>query len=648
MYRSRPVRRLPPTTPFARFEKQDATQSLAGRFEQQVRLHGSRIAVKTKRESLTYNRLNGAANRLARALVGQVGRHEPPAALLFKQGPGLITANLAALKIGKPFVQMDYTMPRERAARVLENSQANIVVTDREHLALARALARDHVAVINLDDLSDGLAEANLEISVSPDQVAYIHYTSGTTGEPKGVASNHRSELNSIRLKTNALNISPADRISVLRSNNVGATSDALLGLLNGAALFPLELREAGLAGLTAWLIDEEITVLTCVASVFRYAVRALGPNQRFSRIRLVHVGGETFYKSDVELYKKSFPDSCLLVNRLGISETKTATYFFIDKNSVVEESTVPVGYPLDGYEISIRDEQGQAVRANCVGEIAVKSPYLAIGYWRRPDLTRERFLEDPAGGDSRVYLSGDLGYLRPDGCLVHVGRKDFQAKIRGHRVELAEVETALLDIAGIRQAAVVAQDEENGNTRLVAYVAHDDRQSPTVSALRALLQEKLPSYMIPATFIFMQHLPLTASGKIDRRMLLAPRRGRDNLENRFVAPRSALETVLARLWCEVLQLEEIGVDDNFAELGGDSLLASHIASRLNDLFSLSQPVKTLFETPTVTALAAFVSAQERLPGEAERIAAAVLKVAEMSSEEVAKALADAGQGHDG
>jgi acyl carrier protein len=384
------------------------------------------------------------------------------------------------------------------------------------------------------------------------------------------------------------------------------------------------------------------------VASVFRYAVRALGPNQQFSRIRLVHVGGEPFYKSDVELYKKSFPDSCLLVNRLGISETKTACYFFIDKNSEVEEPTVPVGYPLDGYELSICDEQGQAVGANCVGEIAVKSSYLAIGYWRRPDLTQEKFLEDPAGGDSRVYLSGDLGYLRPDGCLVHVGRKDFQAKIRGHRVELAEVENALLDIAGIRQAAVVAQDEGNGNTRLVAYVAHDDNQSLTVSALRALLQEKLPSYMVPATFVFMQHLPLTASGKIDRRMLPAPRRGRDELENRFVAPRSALETVLALLWCEVLQLEEIGVDDNFAELGGDSLLASQIASRLNDLFSLSHPVKTLFETSTVTALAAFVSAQERLPGEAERIAVAVLKVAEMSSEEVANALADTGQRHDG
>jgi amino acid adenylation domain-containing protein len=648
MNRSRPVRRLAPTTPFAPFEKQHATQSLGGRFEQQVRLHGSRVAVKTRRESLTYDRLNGAANRLARALVGEVGRRELPAALLFKQGPGLITANLAALKIGKPYVQIDYTLPRERAARMLENSQANIVVTDREHLALARALARDDVAVINIDDLNDSLAETNLEISVSPDQVAYIHYTSGTTGEPKGVASSHRSELNSIRLKTNALNISPADRISLLRSNNVGATSDALLGLLNGAALFPLDLREAGLAGLTAWLIEEKITVFTCVASVFRHAVRGLGANQRFSRIRLVHVGGEPFYKSDVELYKKSFSDSCLLVNRLGISETKTACYFFIDKNSDVEEPTVPVGYPLDGYEISIRDEQGQAVGANRVGEIAVKSPYLAIGYWRRPELTQEKFLDDPAGGDSRVYLSGDLGYLRPDGCLVHVGRKDFQAKIRGHRVELAEVENALLDIAGVRQAAVVAQDEGNGNTRLVAYVGRDDSQALTVSAVRALLQEKLPGYMIPATFMFMQQLPLTASGKIDRRVLPVPRRRRDELENRFVAPRSALETVVAQLWSEVLQLEEIGVDDNFAELGGDSLLASQIASRLNDLFSLGQPVKTLFEASTVTALAAFVSAQERLPGEAERIAVAVLKVAEMSSEEVANALVDTDQRHDG
>ena len=634
-----------PTTPFVTFKRTDAVQSLSARFEQQVRLHGPRLAVKINGRSLTYNRLNGAANRLAHAILARKDRCDRPVALLFKQGPGLITASIAALKTGRPYVQIDPILPPPMAAGVLEDSQAKLVVTDREHLGAARALARNEAAVINVDDLKDDLAETNPAITVAPDQIAYIHYTSGSTGEPKGVVSSHSSELNSIRLKTNALHITVNDRISVLRSNNVGATSDALLGLLNGAALFPLELREAGLAGLTAWLIQQKITVFTCVASVFRHAVRTLGSKRRFSRIRLVHVGGEPLYKSDVELYKKYFPDTCLLVNRLGISETKTASYFFIDKSSQIEEPVVPVGYPLDGYEIAVVDGQGNAVGANGVGEIVVTSPYLALRYWRRPALTKSKFLGDPATGQPRRYLSGDLGYLRPDGCLVLVGRKDFQAKIRGHRVELAQVEIALLDVAGIKQAVVAAHDDGDGNNRLVAYVVTQDGQPLPLSKLRATLQRKLPGFMLPTTFLYMSRLPLTAGGKIDRRSLPEPWRDRGELANPFVAPRSAIEKVIARLWRDVLQLEEIGVDDHFAELGGDSLHATQIAARLNDLFSLRQPIKTLFETPTITALAAFIAAQESRPGEAQRIALAAWEITDLPRDQIDEPLASTGRG---
>ena len=324
-------------------------------------------------------------------------------------------------------------------------------------------------------------------------------------------------------VKTNALHIAASDRISLLRSNNVGATSDALLGLLNGAALFPLELKEEGLAAVGNWLIEEEITVFTCVASVFRHAVKALAPNQRFTRIRLVHVGGEPVLQSDVALYKKHFSEACLLVNRLGISETKTASYFFIDKNTEIEEPVVPVGFPLDGYEISVLDEQRKTVAANTVGEIAVKSSYLALGYWRRPELTATKFLPDPAGSGSRIYLSGDLGYMRSDGCLVHMGRKDFQTKIRGHRVEISEVEIALLDSDGIKQAAVVARDEANGDARLVAYVVPRDRRALTISRLRAALQERVAQLHAAVVIRNSRDLPLTASGKVDRRALPPP-----------------------------------------------------------------------------------------------------------------------------
>ena len=218
------------------------------------------------------------------------------------------------------------------------------------------------------------------------------------------------------------------------------------LALLNGAALFPFDLHEEGLAHLGDWLLQEEITVYTCVATIFRHSVQGLNRNKKFPKIRLIHIGGEPLSKADIDLYKKHFPDECIFVNRYSISETQAVSYYFIDKQTEIKGERVPVGYPLEGNEILLLDEDGNKLGVNQVGEIAVQSPYLALGYWRRPELTSAKFLADPKGGKERIYLTGDLGYMLPDGCLVHMGRKDFQTKIRGHRVEMSEIEMALLE----------------------------------------------------------------------------------------------------------------------------------------------------------------------------------------------------------
>ena len=618
-----------------------AAQSLTDRFEQQVALHGARLALKTPIQALTYDQLNRAANRLGRAILTGSPAGDEPIALLFKHGSALITANLAVLKTGRPFVQIDEKLPLARAARLIEDAGARTIVTDSEHYRCARKLAGDAVIVVNLDTLKDDLADSNLGLAIAPSAIAYINYTSGSTGEPKGVMSDHGSELHSIQVKAKALAITPSDRISLLRSHNVGATSDALLGLLNGAALCLLEITEEGLAGLADWLIGERVTVFTCVASVFRHALRNLDYNARFPCVRLVHLGGEALFQSDIELFKRHCADSSRLVNRLGISETKTASYFFIAKNSIVEEPVVPVGFALDGYEIAVLDEAGKPVAPNTVGEIAVKSRFLASGYWRRPELTQAKFLTDPAGSDARIFLSGDLGYLRPDGCLVHVGRSDLQTKVRGHRVELAEVEIALLDIAGIVQAAVVARQQRDGSARLLAYVVLRTGTAMNVSQIRGALQEILPDYMIPAAFVQLARLPMTRGGKIDRRGLPEARHSRDALDVPYAAPRNQLETVLGRFWREVLQLEKLGSADDFFALGGDSLLANVIVARVNQLFALTQPLKTLFATPTVAQLAAWITAQERSPGAAAESARLMLEIDGMAPGEIHRALGD-------
>src|SRR5438093_2588191 len=243
------------------------------------------------------------------------------------------------------------------------------------------------------------------------------------------------------------------------------------LALLNWAALLPFALREDGLADLGNWLIREDITVFTCVATIFRHAVHSLERNKKFSSVRLIHIGGEPLFKSDVDLYKKHFSDQCIFVNRYSISETQAVSYHFMNKQTEIKGERVPVGYPLEGNEILLLDDNGNQLDVNQIGEIAVQSRYLALGYWRQPELTRAKFLPDPNGGDAGIYLTGDLGYRLPDGCLIHLGRKDFQAKIRGHRVELSEIERALHDIPDIGQAVVVPSDDSRDGERLVAYV---------------------------------------------------------------------------------------------------------------------------------------------------------------------------------
>src|SRR5262249_42363153 len=365
----------------------------------------------------------------AHSILARPGNADGPVALLFKHGASMIIGSLGVLKAGKPYAPVDVALPRSKAIQILQDLQASLILTDNAHILLAHQLVQTSTEVLNVEDLEATCSNENPGLRVSPDQIAYVNYTSGSTGEPKGVVWNHRNELFGIRVKTNKLHISPDDRVSLLRFNNVGATRDMFLALLNGAALLVFDIQEEGLTRLRNWLQEENITVYTCVATIFRHSVQNLNRNERFPKIRLIHVGGEPLSKTDVELYKNHFSDDCLLVNRYSISETQAVSYYFIDKQTEIKEDRIPVGYPLEGNEILVLDGDGNELDANQIGEIAVKSPYLALGYWRRPELTRAKFMPDPQGGKARIYLTGDLGYMLPDGCLVHVGRKDFQRK---------------------------------------------------------------------------------------------------------------------------------------------------------------------------------------------------------------------------
>ena len=631
-----------PINAFVEFHKEAVQGSIADRFQQQARKFPDRLAIKADRDQLTYEQLDRVSNRVARAILAKHDDSTRAIALLFKQGISMIIANVSALKAGKAYVQLDYSLPVSRVRQITQDSDSGLIVTDNDRLSLAHELFRDPSRILNINDLDANYPDSSLGLSISPNEIAYIHYTSGSTGEPKGVVANHRNELYSIMVKTNALQISSNDRISLLRSNNVGATADVLLALLNGAALFPLELKESGLANLGNWLIEEEITVFTCVAGVFRHCVNHLNRNAKFSKLRLIHVGGEPVYETDVQLYKRHFSDECVFVNRLGISETKTVTYYFVNKGTEVPGKIVPVGYPLDGYEVMVEDEYGNDGGINRIGEIVVKSEYLASGYWRRPELTRAKFLPDPNGGEVRLYHTGDLGYMLPDGCLVHVGRKDFQVKIRGYRVEVSEIEMTLLENQAIRQAVVIPwEDPRAGKDRncMVAYVVPCEGHALVISEIRLFLREKLPSYMLPSFYVIVDRLPLTMSGKVDRQALPPPKTSQRQVGSTYVAARTCIEEVLVKLWVDLLGVHEIGILDDFSDLGGDSLIAAQIVARINDTFSLRCPLKLLLEAPTVDKLCNFIIEHETYPGQSEKIASVLLKIDDMSAEEISRAL---------
>jgi amino acid adenylation domain-containing protein len=609
---------------FIEFTKDEVEQSIASRFEKTARRYPNARAVKSKTQALTYDELNQAANRLAYDVIERRGAADAPVALLLENDVPMIAAILGVLKAGKIYVPLDTSYPRASLAYILEDTGASVVVTNTRNLSLARELARDGLQFINLDGLDSSFSTANPGLNVSPESPVYILYTSGSTGKPKGVVHNHRNVLHEIRNYTNAVHIGAADRLVLLSSPSFADAVRTTYGaLLNGAGLYPLNIREEGLAHLGGWLTGQRITIYRSVPAVFRTFAGALTGSQNFPELRAIYLAGDTVSRADVELFKKYFGPNCILINGLGCAETLTFRWYFIGKETRIFQSTVPVGYAIEDMELLLLDESGKEADPDEVGEIAVRSPYRFPGYWRKPELTASAFAPDPRGGSEPIFRTGDLGRTSSDGCLEHLGRKDFQIKIRGHRIEAGQIETALLELDTIKEAVVGAWAYDSTDLRLVAYIVPDKQPAPTVNTLRNFLREKLPDYMIPSAFVLLDSLPLTQNRKVDRRALPAPDRGRPELENPFVAPRSAIEEKLAGIWGRVLGLERVGVHDNFFALGGHSLLATQVISRVLEAYGVDLSLRTFFESPTVAGLAEIVRQSRGMDGAPAKISRA-------------------------
>jgi amino acid adenylation domain-containing protein len=601
-------------------------RSIPSRFEQQVRAHPDRLAVKTHAHQLTAAQLNRAANRLARSILVQTKDRHEPIPILFEHGAMMLIAMLGVLKAGKSWVPIDPWYPSARISSILRTYQATVLIVNQRNLPLATQVLSEGCQIINLDDIDLSISAENLDLEISPAAIACILPTSGSTGEPKGVVHNHRNLLHAGMRWTKAFGIRPEDRSLLVNSYcHVGGINNIFSAVLNGAAVYPYNLKESGLANLADWLMTEKITIYHSVSTVFRHFIDSLTDRHKFPEVRLIHLGGESVFKQDFELYKQHFGVNCIFLNSFGCTEISSYRQYFIDsakprlrqRTTEITSNVIPIGYAAEDIEVILLDDRGKPVVGdNPIGEIVVQSEYLALGYWQRPDLDALSFLPDPTGGNRRLYRTGDLGQMLPDGCLIHLGRKDFQVQIRGYRVELSECEAALSEHPQLKEVAVVARysnaeiakSNEEIEQSSIAYIVPYSGEIVSSRTLYEFLQQKLPSYLIPAGFVFMDALPINANGKIDRLALPQPQAADLQSSTVYVAPSTPLEQQLAEIWAEVLKRDRVGIFDNFFELGGHSLLASQVGLRIESRLQIALSLQQLWIAPTIAKLAAVLS----------------------------------------
>ncbi|HYH82826.1 MAG TPA: amino acid adenylation domain-containing protein, partial [Longimicrobium sp.] len=593
-------------TPFAPVE---IDRSIAACFRARAAAHPERTAVHAPSGEWSYRALGELAARIAAAVADSAGSGPGRVGLLFKPDAPMVAGVLGALAAGKTYVPLDPAWPEARMRQVLDDAAATLVLADRAGhaaaLRLAGSLRAGPAAVLQVESLEPAAgAEPAVLPDVPPEQLAYLLYTSGSTGEPKGVAQSHRNVLGHIRAYTSALRIGPEDRLTLLASYATDAAVMDLFGaLLNGAALHLFDVRRRGVEPLAPWLRSRGITLYHSTPTLFRALLPGGGPpGDRFPSVRRVVLGGEAVVRSDFERFREHFAPGCVFVNGLGPTESTLALQCFMDHSTEPRGHAVPAGHAVDGVEVLILDDFGEPAELYARGEIVVRGPHLALGYWGRPGLTAAAFVPDAGGRGARMYRTGDLGRGLPDGAVEFLGRRDHQVKIRGYRVEPDEVAAALGRYPGVREAAVVPRPSAAGGAAvLVAYFVAEEPLAP--EALRAHLAALLPDPMVPAAYVPLAALPLTSSGKLDRGALPAPpadgyaRRGHE-------APAGHAETALAAIWAELLGVERVGRHDHFFELGGHSLLAVQVISRVRRVLGVEVALGEIFQHPALADLA--------------------------------------------
>ncbi len=573
-------------------------------FDEVAKQYADNTAVELLDKKLNYRELQQRVHALSSSLVELGVKPGDPVGLCMDRGFDMVVAMLATLRAGGCFVPFDPAYPADRLSFMFSDTDVKVMLTQRH---LASGLPAHKARVIFLDEVKQGTERPMPSVSI--DAPAYIMYTSGSTGTPKGVVVPHRAIVRLVR-EQNFLPFGP--ELTFLQLSNVSFDASTLEiwgALLNGGRLVLQAQQKPTLLEITETIQQHKVTSVWFTVGLFNLLV-----DEHVDRLRgLKHIltGGDVLSVPHVKKALKVLGPN-VLINGYGPTENTTFTCCFPINNEAQIKGSVPIGFPLRNTTVHILDEDHKPVAIGRKGELWTGGDGVALGYWKRDELSAERFIDDMFRGTGKLYKTGDIARWLPDGSVEFIGRADGQVKIRGFRVELGEIENALNDLASVKDKVVTVRQDGPGEKQLACYVVpanandHDDpaAREALLNAVRERLREHLPGYMVPTAFMVLPSFPLTPNGKIDRKALPAPVVEISVLKAQHVGPRDGIERTLASIWGRVLNNEKIGIHDDFFDLGGHSLIGIQLLGQVEQQFSRTLPLKSLFEAPTISQFA--------------------------------------------
>ena len=572
-------------------------------FEEEVRRSPDATALVFEGRAMSYGELNRRANQLANYLRGAGVGPEALVAVCIDRSFEMVIALLGIIKAGGAYVPVDSGYPVERQAYMIRDACAPFILTQAK---FAGRMSNLDATVLALDAdwnrISDQPGE-NLAGGAEPGHLAYVIYTSGSTGQPKGAMNTHRAVCNRLLWMQDEYSLTASDRVVQKTPFSFDVSVwEFFWPLMTGARL--VLARPEGHkdpAYLVRLIREEDITTLHFVPSMLRVFLETEGARECASLKRVICSGEALSYQLQERFFELL---DAQLHNLYGPTEAAVdVTYWACQRSSA--RAVVPIGRPLANTRIYILDCNMQPVPVGVPGELHIGGVQVGRGYWRRPDLTDERFVPDPFRSGGRLYRTGDMARWLPEGAVEYLGRLDHQVKIRGFRIEPGEIEALLVQDAGVKQAIVLAREDATGDQRLVAYIAARNGDAPQAADLKALLSTRVPDYMVPSAFLYLDAFPLTPNGKVDRKALPAPEYNPPAEGHLYQAAATEVESAIAAIWKDVLRVARVGIHDSFFDLGGHSLLAAGVLSRVRERYGIELPLRTVFEAPTVQVFAA-------------------------------------------